>query len=122
MDGRFTGWLDFDITQRNVRLFDLCYLGSAMLVVHYKDENLAWKWKEAFRGILSGYHKKNALTHKEIKAIPNLFVIIELIFAAFYSSIGEVETSVSCIEFVNWMYEHREEIGELRPDGVMITR
>jgi Ser/Thr protein kinase RdoA (MazF antagonist) len=91
-------------------------MGSAMLVVHYKDENLARKWKEAFRGILSGYHMKNALTHKEIKAIPNLFVIIELTFAAFYSSIGEAETSVSCIEFANWMYEHREEIGELRPD------
>jgi Ser/Thr protein kinase RdoA (MazF antagonist) len=119
MDGQFTGWLDFDITQRNVRLFDLCYMGAAMLVVNYKDENLVEKWTEAFCGILTGYDKKTVLTDKEIKAVPYLFVIIELIFATFYSTVGEAETSVSCIEFANWIYEHREKIGEVRPDGVM---
>lgn len=33
----FTGYLDFDISQKNVRILDICYLAASMLVDNYQN-------------------------------------------------------------------------------------
>jgi Ser/Thr protein kinase RdoA (MazF antagonist) len=43
-------------------------------------------WSEIFGGILDGYSKTIELTKGELKAIPYMFVFIELIFTAYYAN------------------------------------
>ena len=53
--GVFTGYLDFDLSQSNARIFDIVYLGCGLLVDNYKDETRLGQWCDIFAGIIQGY-------------------------------------------------------------------
>jgi hypothetical protein len=108
--GRFTGYLDFDISQKNVRIFDICYMGASMLVDIYKDEGKLDGWRAVFDGVLRGYEKAQPLTEAEKAAIPGMFIAIELIFTAFFSKIGQPGTAIFCAEMTNWLFDHQDRI------------
>jgi Adenylate kinase and related kinases len=105
-NGILTGYLDFDMSQINARVFDIVYLGCSLLVENYKDESRLKIWQEIFAGIMQGYNELLSLSEDEIKAIPSLFVFIEVLFTAFYSKTGQLETAKSCVEMTNWMHEN----------------
>jgi len=105
-DGILTGYLDFDMCQTNVRVFDLVYLGCSQLVENYKDTARVKMWREMFAGILQGYNEVSPLCDEEVKAIPDLFIFDEVLFTAFYSKIGQTETAKSCVEMTNWQHEN----------------
>ncbi|HBN86113.1 MAG TPA: hypothetical protein DDZ89_19985, partial [Clostridiales bacterium] len=105
-EGKFSGYLDFDISQINVRLLDICYLGASMLVGNYRNENRLRLWRELFSGVLTGYEQKSPLTENEKKAIPMMFVLIEVIFTVFFSKAGHAETAQNCADMTNWLYEN----------------
>ncbi|TAH59557.1 MAG: hypothetical protein EWM50_07870 [Gottschalkiaceae bacterium] len=106
----FIGYLDFDISQYNVRIFDICYLGAGLLVENYQDANRLSLWQDIFRGILEGYEEISLLSSDEKQAIPMMFLMIELLFTAYYSKIGQAETSRSCIHMTNWLYNNIDKI------------
>ncbi|MCL2409452.1 MAG: phosphotransferase [Oscillospiraceae bacterium] len=101
----FCGYLDFDNSQKNVRLHDLCYLGANLLVDNYQDQSRVTIWRDIFRGVLEGYSSVFELTENEIKAIPYMFVFIELTFAAAYAPQGQHELSV---DMTKWFYRNRD--------------
>ena len=111
-DRSFTGWLDFDNSQRNVRMLDLCYLGATLLVGNYRKHRRLETWREIFRGVLRGYDQISRLSEEEFAAVPYLFVHIELLFAAFFSKNGQGRTSKKCLAMAKWLYRHR---------GILIT-
>ena len=99
-------YLDFDMSQKNVRVFDIVYLGCSQLVENYKDETRLKQWCEIFRGILQGYNELLPLCEEELNAMPFLFVFVEILFTAFYLKNGEPEIAKSCEEMTNWLYEN----------------
>ena len=105
-DNGVFSYLDFDLCQRNVRLFDLVYLGCSQLVENYKDESRLTVWREIFSGIIQGYTGASPLSEEEIKAIPALFLFDEVLFTAFYLKYGDPETAKSCVEMTNWMVDN----------------
>ena len=104
-DGAFY-YLDFDMCQRNVRIFDIVYLSSSLLVDSYKDETRLKQWCEIFKGILQGYNELLPLSEIEIKALPPLFVYVELLFTAFYLKRDRKEIAKNCAEMTNWIYRN----------------
>jgi len=105
-----SGYLDFDLSQRNVRIWDMVYLGCSQLIENYTDKARLIIWRDIFSGILRGYNELLPLREEEIKAIPILFVFDEVLFTAYYLKIGQLETAKSCMEMVNWLYENIEEL------------
>ena len=105
--GTFTGWLDFDLSQRNARMLDLCYLGATLLVVNYRKTRRLRVWREIFRGVLDGYNGISPLSPEEYEVVPYLFVHVELLFAAFFSKNGQRKTSKSCMHMAKWLYRNR---------------
>ena len=105
-DGIFTGYLDFDLSQKNVRVFDLVYLGCGLLVDNYKDETRLNQWREIFAGILEGYAEQSPLSVDELNAIPVLFLFDEVLFTAYFFSIGQPEAAKSCIEMTKWLHDN----------------
>jgi len=105
-DGKFSDSLDFDISQKNVRIFDICYLGCSLLVENYKDESKLKQWQEVFSGILTGYESIQPLDESEKNALPSLFIFIEVLFSAFFSEQNQLDSARSCINMANWLYIH----------------
>ena len=105
-NGKFSGYLDFDISQKNVRIFDVCYLGCSLLVENYGDDGRLKQWQEIFCGILNGYEFVQPLEEAEIDALPGLFVLIEVLFTAFFSKQNQPELVQSCIDMTNWLHKH----------------
>lgn len=104
-NGMFS-YIDFDMSQRNVRIFDIVYLGCSQLVENYKDETLLKQWREIFIGILQGYNELLPLSEDERNAIPFLFVFDEMLFTAFYLKTGQPEIAKNCVEMTNWLHEN----------------
>jgi len=99
-------YVDFDMSQRNVRIFDIVYLGCSQLVENYKDETRLKQWREIFMGVLQGYGELLPLSENERKAMPYLFVFIEILFTAFYLKTGQPEIAKSCTDMINWLHEN----------------
>jgi len=108
-----SGYLDFDLSQKNARLHDLCYLGATMLVGNYQDETRFATWCDIFRGVLAGYNQVCELTQHERQALPYMFVFIELTFTAFFAQIAQPDISASCLDMTKWLFEHCEKIARL---------
>ena len=110
----FTGYLDFDISQKNVRIFDICYLGASMLVDNYLNSERVKAWKEIFRGVIDGYQSLSRLSKNELASFYMMFVLIEVIFSAFFAQLGQKEISNSCVDMTNWLYKNRALLEEVK--------
>lgn len=51
--GEITGFLDFELTERNVRIFDPCYAATAILSETYEDTSLERDKGSPFSAALS---------------------------------------------------------------------
>lgn len=112
-DNQFVGYLDFDICQRNARILDICYLGASMLVGNYLDSEKVRAWSRIFRGVVDGYDASEKLSENERAACPMMFVVIEVVFTAFFAKLGQVEATNSCVSMTNWLYENRALLEEV---------
>ena len=77
------GWgvIDFELSEKNVRIFDPCYAATAILSETFesgKEEKLQ-KWLTIFRNILCGYDTVVKLSEEEKKAIPYVVLSNQLL-------------------------------------------
>jgi Ser/Thr protein kinase RdoA (MazF antagonist) len=79
-DGELSGFIDFDIAQRNVRLWDVCYCSTALLPDCPRDERE--KWFDVLRELLSGYDSVSPLTDAEKKSVYYVVCSVQLVFIA----------------------------------------
>jgi Ser/Thr protein kinase RdoA (MazF antagonist)/ADP-ribose pyrophosphatase YjhB (NUDIX family) len=87
-DGEVSGFIDFDIAQRNVRLWDICYCSTALLPDCPSDERE--KWFEVLRGLLLGYNSVTPLTDAEKQAVFYVICSIQFVFIAWGSDDAEM--------------------------------
>lgn len=81
------GILDFDLSERNIRIFDPCYAATAILSESF-DENNTDKlnqWIMIYKNILRGYDEVVNLSDDEKKAIPYVVITNQLISTAWFS-------------------------------------
>lgn len=109
-DGKLAGYLDFDICQRNVRIFDICYMGLSELAGKYHNADKLTEWQKLFTNIIRGYDSITSLTDDELHAIPMICVIIELTFTGFYHGLGLADQVKFCVEFTEWLYKNKDKI------------
>ncbi|MBQ2283694.1 MAG: phosphotransferase [Agathobacter sp.] len=101
--GEFSGYIDFDLSQRNIRIFDLCYFMLGLLSEKEKFELTEDLWFEFLRGAFAGYEKKLTLSEEEKQAVPYVMEGIELLFVSYFEGIDDVrcaESAFHIFEFV----------------------
>ena len=81
-NGEVSGFIDFEISERNVRIFDPCYCATGILSEVNKVEGAYDKWYEILQGILDGYDNIVNITEMERYAIPYVIYSIQMIFIA----------------------------------------
>lgn len=109
-DGRLTGWLDFDISQRNARIFDIAYLLGGLLYDKQKDSVIVGLWHTIYNNLLSGYDEISILTNDERDALPVLMIVIQFLFVCFWNGRDNAEQRDASLELAIWLYN--EYMGE----------
>lgn len=103
-------FIDFDMCQRNVRIFDIAYLGCSELLENYKDTSLLKRWRKIFGGILKGYIGLMPLSGAEINALPYLFIYDALFFAAYYYNTAQPKNAQPWADLAGWIYDNMRAI------------
>ena len=111
------GFIDFDISERNIRIFDPCYAATAILsecfVNSGKDsggrEEKLCQWHELFKSILLGYDSAVHLSREEKLAIPYAVWSIQMICMAYFSTQNKFEDLFKVnVEMVEWLLQNRK--------------
>lgn len=107
------GVLDFDLSERNIRIFDPCYAATAILSESFEAGNTEKlnKWVSIYKNIIYGYDEVAKLSDNEWKAIPYVIITNQLISTAWfseqekYSELYEVNKKMT-----EWMIQNFDEI------------
>lgn len=106
----FSGYVDFDLSQRNIRIFDLCYFLLGIL----SEGVLAWsepeRWLLAVRCTMSGYGRMIRLEDAERRAMPCVMKCIELLFVAYGLNTGNDKAARTAAELHAWVDAIQPEI------------
>ena len=81
------GILDFDLSERNIRVFDPCYAATAILSESFDVDNTEKRnqWIEIYKNIMYGYDEVVKLSENEWKAIPYVILTNQVIATAWFS-------------------------------------
>ncbi|MED0960714.1 phosphotransferase enzyme family protein [Bacillus paramycoides] len=110
-DNEFQGFIDFELLEENVRVFDLSYCFTSVLSELYMDETLRRNWLQIVRTIFEGYNKQNALTREEVQTIWYVMLSIQIIFITYF--VQSVDLLKLNEEMFFWIFANKEEIEEV---------
>lgn len=81
------GILDFDLSEKNIRIFDPCYAATAILSESFEADNSdkLHQWIMIYKNIIYGYDEIAKLSDNEWKAIPFVIITNQLISTAWFS-------------------------------------
>lgn len=115
-NGEFSGYIDFDLSQRNIRVFDLCYFLLGLLSEQGKLEITEEQWFEFARNAFIGYDNKLELSDAERKAIPYVMECIELLFVSYFESMGDMHCAEDACNLYEFVKEQENRIWEVSQD------
>ncbi len=87
--GEVSGFTDFELSERNVRLWDPCYCATGILSEQRNMENVYDKFPIILENILKGYDSVNPLTVEEKQAVYYVICSIQMICVAYFESVNE---------------------------------
>lgn len=96
-DGKFSGYIDFDLSQINIRIFDVCYFLLSLLVEEENKMSEA-KWLSVVQETIEGYNSIIPLTQEEYCSIPYVMESIEILFISYFIGINDTECAISSKE------------------------
>lgn len=104
-DGNNYIFVDFDITEKNIRIFDICYCATAILSETFDNKNCEnTKWFDILKGLINGYDDVMNLTLPEKKAIPYIICSIQIICIGYFSKQEKykdlTQTNIKILEFI----------------------
>ncbi len=81
------GFIDFELSEKNVRIFDPCYAATAILSESFeegKEEKLE-TWVKVYQNIITGYDSVVKLSEEEKKAVPYVVLSNQLLALAWFA-------------------------------------
>ena len=109
-NGEFKGFIDFDLTEVNVRIFDICYCATAILSECFSKPNVDInKWLEILDNLVAGYDSINKLSDSEKQAIPYVIYSIQIICISYFSKYDKyVDLTDINTKMLKWLLENLE--------------
>lgn len=112
--GEVSGFIDFDLSERNVRLWDPCYCATGLLSEWRGVDDIQEKWFAVLDGILHGYDSVNHLTVEEKRAVFYAICSIQMICVAYFESVDELkELAKTNREMLMLMAKNKERISKV---------
>lgn len=105
----FSGFADFDLSERNVRLWDVCYMATGILSESHRVDDP--RWLNVLCSILQGYHRQSPLTPEECQATwPMLCGIVLICIAAFAHNDQLHQAAAANRSMLEFLFKWRETI------------
>ena len=76
-------FIDFELAERNARIYDLCYAATAVLSETFGADND--KWLDILAEMVRGYDSVASLTEEERRAIPYVILANQFVCVAWFS-------------------------------------
>jgi len=110
--GRVSGYLDFDLVVRAVRLYDLAYCSTAMLAGG--EAPVAWpqRWFALLPALVEGYERLSPLAAAERQGLCHVQRMIQFDFAAFHTNRGRPDAARRSLDAMRWLHERRGNVLE----------
>ena len=89
--GEFKGFIDFDLSEVNIRIFDICYCATAILSECFSDNVNKAKWLDILDNLVDGYGSIEPLSEYEKQAIPYVICSIQIICIAYFTQYDKFE-------------------------------
>lgn len=104
-NGEFKGFIDFDLSEVNIRIFDLCYCATAILSECFSNKNINKnKWFEILNNLVEGYNFINKISDLERQAIPYVIFSIQIICISFFCKYDKYDDLTRTnIEMLKWL-------------------
>ena len=112
-DGDVSGYIDFDLSQINYRIFDICYFALGLLIEGFSCEDKCDKWFQMLRNIVQGYESKTMLTCAEKQAAVCVMECIELLFTAYFSQNSNHTLAENAANMFHWIQKNENKIEAL---------
>lgn len=109
-EGVFSGYIDFDLSQRNIRIFDLCYFLLGLLCEEEDFKISEETWFILLEQVLDGYESIQELTVAEKKAIPCVMECIELLFVAWFADQNDAPCAQNAMDVFLFVRRSRDRI------------
>ena len=106
------GFIDFDLAERNARIYDPCYAATAVLSETFGQDNR--KWLGIYRDIICGYDSVAHLTDEERTAIPYIILANQFVCVAWFSEQDKyAEIFETNKRMTMWLIENFEELKDI---------
>ncbi|MEG1481353.1 MAG: phosphotransferase [Clostridium sp.] len=102
-DEKIVGYIDFDLSQINARIYDICYLCTGSLSTIFNDIDKRDNWIGFAENVIKGYDSISNLTDEERHSIKYMFYLIELIMVAYFSQNNCSDIANMNIKMINWI-------------------
>lgn len=103
----FKGFVDFDLIEVNIRIFDICYCATAILSECFNNQINFKVWQKILNNLIKGYNRIDELSEHEIEAIPYIIYSIEIICIAYFSKYDKFENLYKTnIKILKWLIEN----------------
>lgn len=110
------GVIDFELSEKNARIFDPCYAATAILSETYgegKEETLL-KWIDVLQDIMLGYDSVIKMNDTEKKAVPYMILANQFVSTAFFVDKDKyAELYTINKKMTEWMIRNLEKISIL---------
>ena len=109
-NGKFSGYIDFDLSQRNIRIFDLCYFMLGLLSEEEVLDISEKQWFDILTNFFTGYEQENGLLQEEKQAVPYVMEAIELLFVAWFVEQNDIKCAEDAMEIYQFVEKNVERI------------
>lgn len=111
-NGEVSGFIDFDLSEVNVRLWDVCYCATGILS---EGSGEAYgKWLDILGEIMHGYDAENKLSTEEKQAVFYVICSIQMICAAFFESRDKFKALAKTNRrMMKFIVQNKEEINSI---------
>ena len=106
------GFIDFELAERNARIYDPCYAATAVLSETFGSNND--KWLDIYRDMICGYDSVAHLTEEERKAIPYILLANQFVCVAWFAEQDKYAEIFETNKYMTaWLIEHFEALKDI---------
>lgn len=111
-DKKFSGYIDFDFSQSNIRIFDVCYFLLGILMKEDNNRVNVERWFSIISQVIKGYDSIIDLKLVERQSIACVMKNIELLFVAYFLGIGDEKLAKESSDLFHFICNNEEKILE----------
>ncbi len=112
-DGDMWGFIDFDLSERNIRIFDPCYAATAILSESCTDGKPEQNeiWFSIYRNIFLGYDSVAALSSEEWEAVPYVLLANQLLCVTWFAQQEQYREQFEANrQMTLWLIKHFDQL------------